>query len=299
MDRHVDEFVFHLRSQRGLSPNTIAAYSRTLSRLAGFLKTDRPESVTRDDVERFVRKAQSNGLAARSLAQMVVAIRQFFRYAIEAGWIAENPTGDVEIPRYRKRLPLVLSATETGAVLEAPDEATPVGLRDRAILELLYGSGLRVSEALGLDLAQINLVQNFVIARGKGRKERIVPISDPCREAVARWLRDGRPRMLTAAKRVAIRGRRDPLFVTARGTVLTRQGLFRNLRKYGIEAGVRWLISPHKLRHSFATDLVEGGADLRVVQEMLGHADIATTEIYTHVSRKHLKDVYRRAHPRA
>jgi len=144
----------------------------------------------------------------------------------------------------------------------------------------------------------VNLVQNYVIAYGKGRKERLVPISDPCRAAVQAYLRDGRP-LLLLRRRPALKGRRDPLFVTARGTVLTRQGLFKNLKGYGITAGIIRRISPHKLRHSFATHLVENGADLRSVQEMLGHADIATTEIYTHVSRKHLREVYRKAHPRA
>ena len=299
MDRYVDEFVFYLRSQRGLSEHTISAYSRTLTRLCASVHRPAPADVTREDIETFLQAARAKGLSFRTLAHMLIAIRQFFKYAMDAGWVRANPVEDMEIPRFQRNLPFVLSQAETEALLLAPDDATPTGLRDRAILELLYGSGLRVSEALGLDLAQVNLVQGFVVARGKGRKERIVPLSEPCREALMRWIREGRPRMLAKAGQVKARGRRDPLFVTARGTVLTRQGLFKNLKNYAISAGLVHNVSPHKLRHSFATHLLEGGADLRSVQEMLGHQDISTTEIYTHVSRKHLRDVYRKAHPRA
>ena len=306
MDRAIDAFLFHLQAERGLSPNTLSSYSRSLARFQGFLHAksgaDRPgagpAAVTRDDVERFLQGMLAGGLAARSLAAMVVAMRQFFRYAMEAGVVASNPMEDVEIPRFQRRLPVVLSEAEVDGLLRAPSADTPQGLRDRAILELLYGSGLRISETLALDVGHVNLVQNFVIAYGKGRKERLVPISDPCRASIQTYLRDGRP-LLMLRRRPALKGRRDPLFVTARGTILTRQGLFKNMKGYGITAGIIRRISPHKLRHSFATHLVENGADLRAVQEMLGHADIATTEIYTHVSRKHLREVYRKAHPRA
>ena len=306
MDRAIDAFLFHLQAERGLSPNTLSSYSRSLARFEGYLHAKSganrpgagPADVTRDDVERFLQRMLATGLAARSLAALVVAMRQFFRYAMEAGAVTTNPMEDVEIPRFQRRLPVVLSEAEVDTLLRAPSADTPQGLRDRAILELLYGSGLRISETLALDVGHVNLVQNYVIAYGKGRKERLVPISDPCRAAVQAYLRDGRP-LLLLRRRPALKGRRDPLFVTARGTVLTRQGLFKNMKGYGITAGIIRRISPHKLRHSFATHLVENGADLRAVQEMLGHADIATTEIYTHVSRKHLREVYRKAHPRA
>jgi integrase/recombinase XerD len=306
MDRAIDAFVFHMQAQRGLSPNTIASYSRSLASFAGYLHAKSgagkpgagPGDATRDDVERFLAWSRGRGLEARSQAAIVVALRQFFRYLVENGRVPANPMEEVEVPRFPKKLPVVLSESEVESLLRAPPEGTPRGLRDRAILELLYGSGLRISETLGLDVGHVNLVQGFVIAYGKGRKERLVPISEPCRAAVERYVRDGRP-LLMLKRRPAARGRRDPLFVTARGTVLTRQGLFKNLQSYGITAGLVRRISPHKLRHSFATHLVEHGADLRSVQEMLGHADIATTEIYTHVSRRHLRDVYRRAHPRA
>ncbi len=303
MDAAIDSFLFHLQVQRGLSRNTLLAYSRSLNRLTGWLQKHRdiddPRGVTRDLIEEFLGLLKAGDLSPRSLAATVVAFRQFFRWSFDDGRIPTNPMDDIEIPKFTPRLPVVLTEIDVDHVLNAPSDASPVGLRDRAILELLYGSGLRISEALGLDIGDINLDQGFVIARGKGDKERVVPISPPCREAVLAFLRDGRP-LLVAKKRPATgRTRRDPLFVTARGTVLSRQGFFKNLKKYGIQAGVIKRLSPHKLRHSFATHLVEGGADLRSVQEMLGHASIATTEIYTHVSRSHLRKVYRKAHPRA
>lgn len=303
MDRAVDAFLFHLKVQRGLSPNTILAYSRSLSRFSGFVIAAKgrgagPAAVRREDVEAFMLRRKNEGLSPRSLAATVVAMRQFFAWAREIGTLVENPMEDVEIPRFQRRLPVVLSEEDVGSLLEAPSPDSPRGLRDRAILELLYGSGLRISEVLGLDVNDVNLAQNFVLARGKGSKERVVPISDPCREAVLTYLRDGRP-LLMLRRRPAVRARRDPLFVTARGTILSRQGFFKNIQAYGIDAGVMKRVSPHKLRHSFATHLVENGADLRSVQEMLGHVDISTTEVYTHVSRKHLRDVYRKAHPRA
>jgi integrase/recombinase XerD len=303
MDRDVDAFMFHLKVQRGLSPNTLLAYARSLTRFAQFVagilsREARPSDVSRDHVEAFLQARKASGLSPRSLAATVVALRQFFAWVREITGGSANPLEDVEIPRFTRRLPIVLSEDDVGAILRAPPATTPQGLRDRAILELLYGSGLRISETLGLDVGDVNLTANFVLARGKGRKERLVPISEPCRDAVSTFLRDGRP-LLMQRRRPALRGRRDPMFVTARGTVLTRQGFFKNLRTYGILAGVMKLISPHKLRHSFATHLVENGADLRSVQEMLGHADISTTEVYTHVSRRHLQEVYKKAHPRA
>lgn len=302
MDETIDAFIFHLRVQRGLSENTIQSYSRTLLRLSSFLagrrRTIDPASVDREGLEAFLRSALDTGLSKRSLAAMVVAIRQFFRYALEREIVTRDPTEELEIPRFQRRLPVVLSESEVGAILSAPPADRPVGLRDRAILELLYGSGLRISEALGLEMKAVNLVQGFVLARGKGDKERVVPISEPCRDALENYLRDGRP-VLLAKHGTRGRDRLEPLFVTARGNSLTRQGFYKNLRNYGITANLARRVSPHKLRHSFATHLVDHGADLRAVQEMLGHADISTTEIYTHVSRKHLRRIYRKSHPRA
>lgn len=300
MDRFIDSFIFYLETQRRLSRNTIMSYSRTLSAFSRFMQSHsiaEPAQVKREDVEAYMVFLKKKGLSARSQAAVLAALRHFFRYMIEEGRVEVNPLEDLDTPRFSKRLPVVFSEKEITKLLEVPRKDTPQGLRDIAILELLYGSGLRVSEALNLDVKDVNLAQGFVIAYGKGQKERIVPISEPCRDAIERYLRDARP-VLMRNRRPLVKGR-DPLFVTGRGSVLTRQGLFKNLKKYGIEAGFMRRLSPHKLRHSFATHLVEHGADLRAVQEMLGHADIGTTEIYTHVSRRHLREVYRRAHPRA
>lgn len=307
MDRWIDSFLHDLRVQRGLSNHTVAAYARAVGRLAAFVEKRRPgncsgpahpspaTAVSREDVDAFIRHlADEGGLSPRSLAATVVALRQFFRHATASGVLAHDPMEDVEIPRFRRRLPVVLSEPEVEVLVETPPDDSPVGLRDRAILELLYGSGLRISEALALEVHHVNLVSGFALVRGKGDKERVVPISDPAREAVLLYLRDGRPTLLGGR-----RGRRDFLFVTARGGALTRQGFYKNLRKYGIQAHLARRVSPHKLRHSFATHLVNRGADLRAIQEMLGHADISTTEVYTHVSRRHLREVHRKAHPRA
>ncbi len=301
MDRWIDSFLHDLRVQRGLSPHTISAYARAAGRFVAFLEkrgSVRPGGeVSREDVEAFLRYLTDEGrLSPRSLAATVVALRQFFRHATASGVLAHDPMEDVEIPRFRRRLPVVLSESEVEVLVETPSDDSPVGLRDRAILELLYGSGLRISEALALEVHHVNLVSGFALVRGKGDKERVVPISDPAREAVVLYLRDGRPALLGGRRG---RGRRDPLFVTARGGALTRQGFYKNLRKYGIQARLARRVSPHKLRHSFATHLVNRGADLRAIQEMLGHADISTTEVYTHVSRRHLREVHRKAHPRA
>lgn len=309
MEQWIDSFLHDLRVQRGLSPHTVAAYARAVGRLAAFLEERRPgtvpdpahastfPTVSREDVEAFIRHlADVEGLSPRSLAATVVALRQFFRHATRTGSLARDPMEDIEIPRFRRRLPVVLSESEVEALVETPPDDSPMGLRDRAILELLYGSGLRISETLALEVHHVNLVSGFVLVRGKGDKERVVPISDPARDAILLYLRDGRPVLLRGRRGP---GRRDPLFVTARGTSLTRQGFYKNLRKYGIQAHLARRVSPHKLRHSFATHLVNRGADLRAIQEMLGHADISTTEVYTHVSRRHLREVHRKAHPRA
>ncbi len=318
IDTAVDSFLFDLMVRRGLSKSTIESYGRTMRRFASWLvRTHGPDAdpagLTRLQLEDFARHLRDTGLGDRSLSASVVALRQFYIWYVEERQIESNPMEDFEVPGFSAPLPVVFDERDVLAVLNAPDITTPQGLRDRAILEILYGSGLRISEVLGLDTGDIDTVACFVIARGKGRKERLVPISDACRNAVLQYLASGRPllakgRAITrdrrgrgrqAAAPRSARAARDPLFVTARGTVLTRQGFFKNLQGYGISAGLLKNMSPHKLRHSFATHLVENGADLRSVQEMLGHADISTTEIYTHVSRGHLKKIYRKAHPRA
>lgn len=302
IDQAVDAFLFDLRVRRGLSRNTIEAYGRTLRRFSAWMMNvfgeyRDPANLDRVALESFVRRLRDDGLGDRSLSAAVVALRQFYVWFCADRRLDVNPMEDFEVPRFAAPLPVVFDETDIDAVLQAPS-GTPQGMRDLAILELLYGSGLRISEVLGLGVDDVNTVANYVIARGKGRKERVVPISEPCARAVSEYLQNARP-ILLKGRRVSKPGIREPMFVTARGTVLTRQGFFKNLQQYGLKANLVSAISPHKLRHSFATHLVENGADLRSVQEMLGHADISTTEIYTHVSRAHLKKVYRKAHPRA
>lgn len=303
VDRAIDGFLFDIRIRRQLSRHTCDAYGRTLRRFsAWFQKSCGPDAepgcLDKPALESFVRGLREKGLGDRSLAAAVVALRQFFVWYCEDRRLDSNPMEDFRVPGFSAPLPVVFDEMDVAAVLQAPSEATPQGLRDRAILELLYGSGLRISEVLGLGIADVDLVAAFVIARGKGKKERIVPISEPSIDAVRAWMESGRPVMLKGRRAPKFNGR-EAMFVTARGTVLSRQGFFKNLQGYGIKANLVAAISPHKLRHSFATHLVENGADLRAVQEMLGHADISTTEIYTHVSRGHLKKVYKKAHPRA
>ncbi len=316
IDKLIDGFNYDLIVTRGLSHHTIEAYGRTLSRFAAWLVALRgekgdPGSLSRLELEDFARSLREMGLGDRSLSAAVVALRQFYLWYCGETGLESNPMEDFEVPAFNAPLPVVFDEMDIEAVLAAPNVATPQGLRDRTILEVLYGSGLRISEVLSLAIGDIDTVAGFVMARGKGRKERLVPISDSCREALLNYLDNGRPQLMKG--RQVVRGRRgadrqadanarfrrEPLFVTARGTVLSRQGFFKNLQGYGIKAGLLKNISPHKLRHSFATHMVENGADLRSVQEMLGHADISTTEIYTHVSRGHLKKVYKKAHPRA
>lgn len=302
IDRFIDAFLFEIRVRRQLSKNTSDAYGRTLRRFSAWMdSTGRvataPGDLSREDLELFVRSLREGGLGDRSLSASVVALRQFYNWYCADMRLDSNPMEDFQVPRFSAPLPVVFDEIDVAAVLQAPRN-TPQGERDRAILELLYGSGLRISEALGLAVEDVDLVAAFVVARGKGRKERLVPVSDPCIDAVRHWLESGRPSLLKGRRAPKIRGR-EALFITARGTVLTRQGFFKNLKGYGIMADLAGKISPHKLRHSFATHLVENGADLRSVQEMLGHADISTTEIYTHISRGHLKKVYKKAHPRA
>lgn len=299
MERLIDQFIYYLRVQKGLSENTISAYSRVLNKFLEFLDKKKHEGdVTRNECESFLSYLKESGLSARTIAHASSVLRQFFLRLISVGEISTNPMEDIESPRFSKRLPVVFSEEKVLELITKPKQDTPTGLRDRAILELLYGSGLRISEALNLNVGAINLVDGYVVVVGKGRKERLVPISDPCREAISKYLKFGRP-VLMAKRKGKSRVRGDLVFLNSRGGRLSRQGFFKNMKQYGIMAGLHSSISPHKLRHSFATHLLENGADLRSVQELLGHVDISTTEIYTHVSRQRLKEVYKKSHPRA
>jgi integrase/recombinase XerD len=289
MDPAVESFL--ALSAARLAPLTIDAYRRDLADLCSRLNVP-PATATNDDLAGYVAQLRADGLAATTIARRIAAIRSFYRHQVLLGARADNPAAELELPRRRRALPKTLSAGEAERLIEAAAGTTPRSLRDRALVELLYGAGLRVSEAVGLDRAGVDLEQRIVRCIGKGSKERVVPIGRQAVDALQRYLARGRPYL---DKR-----HRPELFLNARGGGLTRGGAFLILRRLAGAAGLEPArVHPHLLRHSFATHLLEGGADLRAVQEMLGHADLATTELYTHVSDRRRRELYFQAHPHA
>jgi len=288
-DPPVEAFLALLRTTR--APRTVEAYRRDLRRLRDWL--GRPlETVTTEELERYLAELRAAGLAGTTIARRIAALRSFFRHQQLLGSRDDNPAAELDLPPRRRKLPRTLSPAEAERLVEAANGTAPRDLRDRALVELLYGAGLRVSEAVGLDKASVDLDGRLVRALGKGSKERVVPLGRHAAESVRRYLARGRPYL---DKR-----HRPELFLNARGGPLTRAGAFLILRKLAAKAGLEpERIHPHLLRHSFATHLLEGGADLRSVQEMLGHADLATTELYTHVSDRRRRELYFRAHPHA
>jgi integrase/recombinase XerD len=285
----VDSFL--ALSAARLAPRTLEAYRRDLADLAQFLDGS-PADATTERLQAYVAQMRADGLAASTIARRVAAIRSFFRHQVLVDARTENPAAALELPRRRRALPKTLSPGEVERLIDAATGVTPRALRDQALVELLYGAGLRVSEAVGLDKAGVDVENRLVRALGKGSKERIVPLGRPAVDALNRYLARGRPYL---DKR-----HRSELFLNAQGGPLTRAGAFLILRKLAEKAGLEpERVHPHLLRHSFATHLLEGGADLRSVQEMLGHADLATTELYTHVSDRRRRELYFRAHPHA
>jgi len=287
-----DQFINHLRVERGLADNTIESYSRDLIRFLRHLdKRDiSPLTASREDITEYIESLEGS-LSLRSITRAVSALKMFFRFLINDGKLTESPARLLESIKLPRRLPGILSVEEVDLLLSRPDPSTILGLRDKAMLELLYATGLRVSELIGLRLVNINLEAGFVRTIGKGTKERMVPMGDKAREAIKSYLYDGRPGLLKGRSSTV-------LFINATGRQMSRQGFWKIIGQYGIMAGIKKRITPHSLRHSFASHLLEGGADLRSVQVMLGHADISTTQIYTHVSRDRLKQVHERFHPR-
>ncbi len=290
--RVLGRYLEGLALERGLAPNTVESYGRDLERLrvsvergGGDLLATGPERISA-----HLRELKRAGLAPRSVARALVAIRGFYAHLVEAGERPDNPAVNLQPPRLWRKLPRVLSEGQVEALLAAPDVAKPLGLRDRAMLELLYATGLRVSELVGLALPQLRLDVGFLIVHGKGGKERVVPVGEQAEGWLGRYLREVRPALA--------RGRHEGVFVNRRGYALSRQGFWKILRGYGQAVGIGGL-SPHMLRHSFATHLLEHGADLRAVQAMLGHADISTTQIYTHIHEQRLRRLYDEFHPRS
>ncbi len=290
----VGEFCIYLKVEKRLSENSVSAYLSDLSKLRSFARKLNMEIVALDGelLLQWVRELRQAGLSARSTARAIVAARGFFRYLVADRVIQSDPTEHLETPRSLMPLPKYLGRREVEAILKAPDTSSAIGLRDRAMMELLYASGLRVSELVGLTVPQIDTTLGIVNCIGKGQKQRIVPIGAEALHWLSSYLSSSRPSLLKMRKS-------SHLFVTVRGRGMSRKGFWKIIGAYGRSAGIRRALSPHMLRHSFATHLLENGADLRSVQLMLGHADISTTQIYTHITRERLKKVYRDHHPRA
>ena len=293
----VDAFLASAAALRGLSPATIEAYGRDLARLLGFLERAgvvRARQITREHVTGFAVALERDGLGARTRARALVAVRRWLRHLGAEGLLRSDPWQGTRLPRFDRPLPRVLRPDETTTLIESIDPETPIGLRDRAMLEVLYAAGLRVSELVRLPLSGVDRRAGVLRVRGKGSRERLVPLGAPALEALDAWLAEGRPRLARANRRAC-----DAVFLSQRGTPMTRQNFFTRLRGIALGAGIASAsVSPHVFRHAFATDLLEGGADLRVVQTLLGHADLATTQIYTHVSRARLRETVEARHPR-
>jgi integrase/recombinase XerD len=301
LDAEIQRYLDHLTVERGLSPHTVAAYRRDLSRYAAFVRgrgLDRARRVDPATVSSYVARLSASthddgrAYRATSVVRALSAVRAFHRFCVREGEAAEDPTAGVVRPRLPRRLPRPLSVHQVGVLLDSPPHDTAAGLRDRAFLELLYGAGLRVSELVGLDVDGVDIESGSVRVLGKGGKEREVPMGRHASRAIAAYLSRARPDLANGRSGAA-------LFLNQRGGRLTRQGVTMLLASAVRRAGIRARVSPHTLRHSFATHLLEGGADVRVVQELLGHASVATTQVYTLVTKEHLLEVYATSHPRA
>ena len=290
----IEDFLHHLSVERGLAKNSVLAYGRDLAKFGRFLKRKgrTTRQVRRGEIDEFARRLGRDGLQAKSIARALNAVRMFFRYLVAEKVVADDPTAAVRAPRTLKALPRFLTLEEVDHLLNAPDAGSPLGLRDAAMVELLYATGLRVSELVSLRGGDLDLEGGCLRCLGKGNKERLVPMGRKAAQRLRAYLERARPALLGKSASAA-------LFLNSRGGPMTRQGFWKILKNHGRAIGLRSRLSPHVLRHSFATHLLERGADLRSVQMMLGHADISTTQIYTHVNRERLRRIYRDFHPRA
>jgi integrase/recombinase XerD len=291
-DHLLDQFMGQLKVEKGLARNTIEAYNHDLIGFFEFLSKRNlsATNVKQEDLVSFIAEKRTH-LSSRSLARCLVSLRMFYRFLVSEGRIPNNPARLLGIPKLYQHLPHVLNRDEVEVLLAKPDQNTAMGRRDKAILELLYATGLRASELIGLRMTNINLEAGYIRTIGKGSKERIIPMGTKAIDSLKQYIAEGRASLLK-------KGTSSYLFLNSRGGRLTRQGLWKILKVYARKAGITKRVTPHTLRHSFATHLLEGGADLRSVQVMLGHADISTTQIYTHVARERLKEVHEKYHPR-
>lgn len=294
MKKLIHEFINYLSVERGLAMNTLESYGRDLRQYSQYLQRDEADldTVTRNTIVNYLMHLQTQGKATATIARRLAALKAFYQFLVREKMIKNDPTANLESPKLEKRLPKVLTVGEVERLLAQPAAEEASGLRDRAMLELLYATGLRVSELVSLNVLDVNLETGYIRCSGKGSKERVVPLGTLAINSCREYLLRGRPKLVKEE-------REEALFVNHHGHRLTRQGFWKIVKKYAEDARIEKEITPHTLRHSFATHLLENGADLRSVQEMLGHADISTTQIYTHVTKGRLKEVYARAHPRA
>ncbi|MFO7840933.1 MAG: site-specific tyrosine recombinase XerD [Fidelibacterota bacterium] len=295
MQRLLRDYLYHLQGERQLSPNTVSCYRTDIKRYLEYLKEidiTHPDAIDTETVITYLGELRELPLAASSLARNLSAIRMFHAFMVNEGYVKKDITENIDSPKLPKRLPKILDIQDIEEILECIDTETDGGVRDRAMLELLYGSGLRISELLDLRLPSLLLEEGWVRVFGKGLKERIVPFGEEARGWLKKYLRNVRPELARHSEA------EDVVFLNMRGAPLSRMGVWKIIRNYAGLSGIRKPVSPHVFRHSFATHLLEGGADLRAVQEMLGHSDIATTQIYTHLDRNYLKEVHKTFHPR-
>ena len=296
METYIKAFLEYLRYEKGLSDHTNVAYENDLNKFHIYIKqshlSEIPWEVTKHDIMNFLSGELDQDRSYATIARCLSSIKAFYKFLILEGYTEINPTVDLETPKIKRKLPAVLTVEEVDRLMEVPSVITPLGLRDRAMLELMYGTGVRVSELLSLQVEDINLTAGFMRCIGKGRKERISPVNNSAIIWVEHYLNRSRPMLVKSHHE-------RTLFVNAHGRALSRQGFFKILKEHVKEAEINKEISPHTLRHSFATHLLENGADLRAVQELLGHADISTTQIYTHLTKSRLREVYKMYHPRS
>ena len=294
MYQYIDEYLNFLAIEKGLSLNTLEAYSRDLNRYSEFMENrgiKNIREITSDDVISYLGSLRKNGLTANSVNRTLAAARGFYKYLLRENVMDENPVANIELAKIWMRLPDTLSKDEMNLLLEQPEAKTLLGIRDRAMLELMYATGIRVSELISLTVNSINWQVGYLVVVGKGSKERIVPVGKSAIDYMTQYVNEGRLKLLKGK-------RTNFFFVNRSGNGLTRQGFWKIIKKYATKSGLHKKIHPHTFRHSFATHLLEGGADLRSVQVMLGHSDISTTQIYTHVTRERLKEIHKKYHPR-
>ncbi|MCJ1784144.1 site-specific tyrosine recombinase XerD [Mammaliicoccus sciuri] len=295
MEQIINEFIDFIRLEKGLSQNTIQSYQRDLKQYNQYItehKISHIDNIDRIVIQKYFAHLKQEGKSAKTIARLAATIRSFHQFAIREKYAVKDPTILIETPKYEQKLPDVLSEDEVNQLLTFTHITNPRDERDRTMLELLYGTGVRVSELIQLNVEDVNLTMGFIRVFGKGNKERIVPLGEHLMGILRNYILEVRPNLLK--KHVT-----DILFLNARGTALTRQGFWKILKKIGLEKGIMKTLTPHTLRHSFATHLLENGADLRAVQEMLGHSDISTTQLYTHISKKQIREMYLTYHPRA